>query len=51
MRQIQPVRHAMIKQYFDKYKYQKKKRELLFEALKESEEHTKEILEDDFVPF
>ena len=27
---IQPIRHSMIKKYFDKFKYQKKKRELLF---------------------
>ena len=26
---IQPIRHGMIKKYFDKFKFQKKKRELL----------------------
>ena len=34
----------MIKRYFDKFKYQKKKRELLLEILKESEEHVADIL-------
>lgn len=44
MIQIQPIRHGMIKRYFDKFKYQKKKRELLLEILKESEEHVADIL-------
>lgn len=30
---IQPIRHAHIKKYFDKFKYQKKKRDLLLEIL------------------
>lgn len=50
---IQPIRHSMIKKYFDKFKYQKKKRELLFQILKESEEQAEEILSPagKFVPF
>lgn len=50
---LQPVRHAMFKKYFDKYKYQKKKRELLLEFIAESEEQAEEILSPsgEFVPF
>lgn len=43
----------MIKKYFDKFKYQRKKRELLFQLLEESEEHAAEILSPsgEFVPY
>lgn len=53
MIQIQPLRHGMIKRYFDKFKWQKKKRELLLEILKESEEQVAEILSPtgEFVPY
>ena len=33
MKQMQPVRHGIIKRYWDKYKYQRKKRESIMEAL------------------
>lgn len=50
---IQPIRHGMIKKYFEKFKWQKKKRDLLLEMLQESEEQVAEILEPsgEFVPF
>jgi hypothetical protein len=53
MLSLQPVRHAMFKKYFDKFKYQKKKREMLLECIAESEEHAEEILgpSGEFVPF
>ncbi len=53
MIQLQPIRHSMIKKYFDKFKYQKKKRDLLFEVLLESEEQVAEILAPtgEFVPY
>ena len=43
----------MFKKYFDKYKYQKKKREMLLELIAESEEHAEEVLgpSGEFVPF
>jgi|LauGreDrversion4_2_1035121.scaffolds.fasta_scaffold395686_3 hypothetical protein len=50
---IQPIRHSTIKKYFDKFKYQRKKRELLLELLKESEEQAEQILgpTGEFVPY
>jgi large subunit ribosomal protein L28 len=50
---IQPIRHGMIKKYFDKFKYQRKKRELLLQLLEESEEQAAEILSPsgEFVPY
>ncbi len=50
---IQPIRHSMIKKYFDKFNWQKKKRELLLEVVRESEEQAEEILgpTGEFVPF
>jgi hypothetical protein len=43
----------MIKRYFKKFKYQKKKRDLLLELLQESEEQVAEILSPtgEFVPY
>ena len=38
MKDLQPIRHGVIKKYWDKYKYKKSKRELLMESLKETEE-------------
>lgn len=51
MRQMQPVRLGIIKRYWDKYKYQKKKRESILAALQESEEYTKKVLKDEYVHF
>lgn len=50
---IQPIRHGMIKKYFDKFKYQKKKRELLLKLVDDSEEQAQDILgpSGEFVPF
>ena len=41
----------MIKRFWDRFKYQKKKRELLMQSLKESEEVAKDILGQEFVGF
>jgi large subunit ribosomal protein L28 len=53
MIQIQPIRHGIIKKYFEKFKWQKKKRDLLLEILKESEEQVSEVLSPtgEFVPY
>lgn len=50
---LQPIRHGIIKRYFEKFKFQKKKRELLLQLLEESEEHAAEILSPsgEFVPY
>jgi large subunit ribosomal protein L28 len=50
---IQPLRHGMIKRYFDKFKWQKKKRDLLLEIVDESEEQAADILgpSGEFVPY
>jgi DNA-binding transcriptional regulator WhiA len=46
-----PIRHGVIRKYFDKFKYQKKKREMLFKLLEESESQAKEILKEDYVHY
>jgi ribosome-binding factor A len=46
MRLIVPIRLGIIKRYFDKYKYQKKKRDEIIAALEESEEQIREVLGD-----
>lgn len=51
MKQVQPVRHAMIKRYFMKYKYQRKKREEILALAEDAEEFTKEVLREDYVHF
>lgn len=53
MLQIQPIRHGVIRKYFQKFKWQRKKRELLFQILEESEEQVAEILgpTNEFVPY
>lgn len=50
---IQPIRHGMIKRFFDKFKWQKKKRDLLLEIVEGSEEQAADILgpSGEFVPF
>jgi hypothetical protein len=42
--QLQPIRWASIKKYFQKFKYQKKKRDLLLELVEDSEVNIKDIL-------
>ena len=44
MKQIQPIRHAMIKRFFMKYKWQRKKREEILAMAEDAEEFTKEVL-------
>jgi len=51
MLQIQPIRHGMIKKYFDKYKYQRKKRTDILKYAEEGEEMTKNVLGSDYVHF
>jgi len=46
MRLLVPIRHGIIKRYFDKYKMQKKKREEIIAACEESENQIREVLGD-----
>ena len=48
---MQPIRHGVIKRYFDKYKYQKKKRDEILAAVETSEAYSKEVLGPDYVHF
>lgn len=50
---IQPVRHGLFKKYFDKYKFNKKKRDMLLQYIQESEEVVEDVLgpSGEFVPF
>ena len=41
----------MIKKYFDKFKYQKAKRDMVLMAVDKSEEVAQEILGSDYVPY
>jgi hypothetical protein len=52
MENIVPLRHKWIKAYFDKYKNQPKKREMILDAAEESEQYTKLVLgEEKYVHF
>lgn len=51
VKNLQPYRHKVIKQYFDKYRYHKKKREMLFAKLEESETFAKQVLRDEYVHY
>jgi glycerol-3-phosphate O-acyltransferase len=51
MMALQPIRHGVIKKFFQRFKYQRKKREYLLQLIEESEETTKEILGEDYVHF
>ena len=50
---MQPVRHGLFKKYFDKFKFNKKKREMLLQFIKDSEEQVEDILgpSGEFVTF
>lgn len=50
---MQPVRHGLFKKYFDKFKFNKKKREMLLQFIKDSEEQVEDILgpSGEFVPY
>ena len=50
---FQPVRHGIFKIYFDKFQFNKKKREMLLQFIAESEEQAEDILgpSGEFVPF
>lgn len=51
MRRLVPIRLGIIKRYFDKYKFQKNKRQEILEAIEESEQQLEEILGEEHVPF
>lgn len=51
MKTIQPLRHGVIKKFFNKFKYSKRNRELLFKVIEASEEQAKDILADEYVHF
>ena len=44
------MRNGVIRRYFAKYKYQKKKREALLAAAFESEEFIAKLMHDEYVP-
>lgn len=48
---MQPIRHGLFKRFFNKFKYQKKKRERLLAVIEESEALPREVLRDEFVSF
>lgn len=45
------MRHGIIKKYFLRFKWQKKKRDLVLELAEDAEEFTKEVLGDEYVHF
>jgi len=45
-----PMRNGIIRRYFEKYKYQKKKREAILAAALESEEFIAKLQGDKYVP-
>ena len=45
-----PMRNGIIRRYFEKYKYQKKKREAILAAALESEEFIAKLQGDNYVP-
>lgn len=51
LKQIQPIRHAMIKKFFDKFKYMRNKRDLVLELAEDAEEGIEEVLGDEYVHF
>lgn len=51
MENFLPVRNGVIKRYFDKYKYQRKKREELIGQLEESDQFVKRMMGTDYVHF
>jgi hypothetical protein len=48
---MQPIRHGVIKRYYDKVKYMKAKREELLALVEDSDEAFKAVLGDDYVKF
>lgn len=51
MKDLMPIRHNLIKQYFERFKFNKQKRDFLLNLAEEDEELTKKILEEDYVHF
>lgn len=51
MRALIPMRHGVIKRYFDKYKMQKSKRTEILAAAEESEAFIKNIMGKEYVHF
>ena len=51
MRKLLPIRYGVIRRYFEKFKYQKKKREEVLAAVEESEEFIRKLLGDEYKPY
>ena len=51
MRVLIPVRHATIKRFFDKYKYNRRARETILAEAEESEGFIKRLMGDEYVHF
>jgi hypothetical protein len=51
MRILIPMRHNVIKRYFEKYKMQKKKREDILKSVEESELFIKTLMGSEYVHF
>jgi len=51
MRAMQPIRWGVIKKFFNKFKYNKEKRDLVLSLVEESEESIKEVMLDEYVHF
>ncbi len=50
LKALMPMRNGIIRRYFEKYKYQKKKREAVLAAALESEEFIAKLMGDNYVP-
>ena len=50
LKALMPMRNGIIRRYFEKYKYQKKKREAVLAAALESEEFIAKLMGDKYVP-
>ena len=50
MKALMPMRNGVIRRYFEKYKYQKKKREDILASALESEEFIAKLMGDEYVP-
>mmetsp|Transcript_43261 Transcript_43261/g.58724 ORF Transcript_43261/g.58724 Transcript_43261/m.58724 type:complete len:85 (+) Transcript_43261:779-1033(+) len=51
MKKLLPVRNSIIKRYFDKFKYQRNKRNDLLAAVEESEELLRDLFGDEYRHF
>ena len=51
LKQLQKLRHIVIKSYFEKHKYKKNHRNEIIQAAEETEESLQEYLREDYVRF